>query len=128
MFQPLQSLVLAGALGLAASTAGAADIRWLTQTQENNAQYPIEIAAIDRAKANGSWTLLDAVERLEVPDDLAAALAATPAAQAGYDDYPPSIKKQALWWVVSAKRPRTRADRIEKLVSAAARGERGWPQ
>ena len=35
---------------------------------------PAGLAAIERAKANGSWTLLDSVERLEVPPDLAAAL------------------------------------------------------
>ena len=37
---------------------------------------PAGLAAIERAKANGSWSLLDSVERLEVPEDLAAALAA----------------------------------------------------
>ena len=35
---------------------------------------PAGFAAIERAKANGSWEILDAVERLEVPEDLAAAL------------------------------------------------------
>ena len=32
---------------------------------------PAGLAAIERAKANGSWELLDSVERLEVPSDLA---------------------------------------------------------
>src|SRR6478672_9351967 len=33
---------------------------------------PAGLAAIERAKANGSWETLDSVERLEIPDDLAA--------------------------------------------------------
>jgi uncharacterized protein YdeI (YjbR/CyaY-like superfamily) len=38
------------------------------------------LAVISAAQADGSWSFLDDVERLEVPDDLAAALAAFPAA------------------------------------------------
>ena len=40
---------------------------------------PAGLAAIERAKANGSWEILDSVERLEVPEDLAAALERPPA-------------------------------------------------
>ena len=42
-------------------------------------------AAIDRAKADGSWTTLDGSENLEVPDDLAAAFAHDPGARANFD-------------------------------------------
>ena len=37
---------------------------------------------VEAAKRNGSWDALDAVEDLRVPDDLALALAANPAAEA----------------------------------------------
>ena len=40
---------------------------------------PAGIAAVERAKADGSWTSLDAIEQGIVPDDLAAALRAIPA-------------------------------------------------
>ena len=79
---------------------------------------------IESAKANGSWTALDAVERLEVPDDLAAALDARPPARANFDAFPPSARKQVLWYVISAKRPETRAARIARVVAAAAEGRR----
>ena len=79
---------------------------------------------IEAAKANGSWTALDAVERLEVPDDLAAALDARPPAGANFDAFPPSARKQLLWFVVSAKRPETRATRIARVVADAAEGRR----
>lgn len=82
------------------------------------------LAAIERAKANGSWTLLDSVERLEVPPDLATALAAQPGAAATYESWPPSVRKQSLGTIAQAKRPETRADRIRRIVDAAMRGVR----
>ena len=81
-------------------------------------------AAVERARADGSWTLLDAVERLEVPDDLAAALASRPAATATFDGFTPGVRKQLLAWVAMARRPETRARRVEAVAAAAARGER----
>jgi uncharacterized protein YdeI (YjbR/CyaY-like superfamily) len=85
---------------------------------------PAGMAVIEAAKADGSWTLLDDVEDLIVPDDLAAALAENPAAnqywrtQAGA-----SVRKIALYRIASAKRPETRAKRIAETVAEAARGE-----
>ncbi len=49
---------------------------------------PAGLAAIAAAKADGSWSKLDSVEALAVPDDLAAALAAYPAARAHFDAFP----------------------------------------
>lgn len=83
---------------------------------------PAGLAAVAAAKANGSWTMLDAVEAELVPDDLAAALDADPAARAGYDGMPSSARKQLLWQVVSAKRPETRARRVARAVELARAG------
>ncbi len=82
------------------------------------------LRAIEVAKGNGSWEILDTVERLEVPDDLATALDADPAAREFFDGMPPGIRKQNLYFVVSAKRPETRAARIAKIVTAAREGRR----
>ncbi len=84
---------------------------------------PAGLAAIERAKANGSWTSLDAVERAEVPDDLAAALAADPAAEANFAAFTLSIRKLFLAWVASARRPATRDARIAETVRLAAANE-----
>ena len=73
-------------------------------------------ATIERAKADGSWSQNDEVEGLIVPDDLAAALVAAPAAKATYEGLADSVKKQLLWSVYSAKRPETRAKRIEAMI------------
>jgi len=85
---------------------------------------PAGLAAIELAKANGSWETLDTVERLEVPDDLAAALASRPAAAAYFAAFPPSARKMMLAWVATARRPDTRAARVTEIAEAAARNER----
>ncbi len=85
---------------------------------------PAGVAAIERAKANGSWELLDSVERLEVPADLAAALEAHSAAFANFTGWPPSVRKQALASLVLARRPETRSERVRKIAEAASRNER----
>lgn len=85
---------------------------------------PAGLAAIEQAKANGSWEILDSVERLEVPADLTAALAAHPPVAVNFTAFPPSARKILLGWVVSARRPETRATRIRHIAEAAARNER----
>jgi uncharacterized protein YdeI (YjbR/CyaY-like superfamily) len=80
--------------------------------------------AVEVAKANGWWTLSDSVEDLIEPDELAAALDATPAARDAWNGFPPSARKQMLWWLVSAAKAETRASRIDKIVSEAASGRR----
>lgn len=81
-------------------------------------------AVIDRAKADGTWTILDDVEALIEPDDLAAALDTTSGARGHWDDFPPSVRKNLLWWVKSAKRPDTRARRIATIATETAEGRR----
>src|SRR6185503_5072782 len=78
--------------------------------------------AVEVARANGSWTVYDAVEDLLEPDDLGDALSASPPARAAWNGFPPSARKQMLWWVISASRPETRANRVAKIVAEAALG------
>jgi uncharacterized protein YdeI (YjbR/CyaY-like superfamily) len=85
---------------------------------------PAGLAAIDRAKADGSWTIYDSVERLEIPPDLGAALLARAPAAANFAAFPPSARKQLLAWVALARRPETRAERIKTIAEAASRNER----
>jgi uncharacterized protein YdeI (YjbR/CyaY-like superfamily) len=85
---------------------------------------PAGIAAVEAAKADGSWTLLDAVEDLVVPDDLAAALDTAPPAREHWDAFPRSVKRAILEWIVHARRPETRARRVTETAEKAARNER----
>ena len=73
------------------------------------------------ARANGWWTIYDQVEDLIEPDDLKAALDASPAARATWDATSPSARKQLLWPIVTAARADTRARRIAAIVADAER-------
>lgn len=80
--------------------------------------------AIAAAKSTGWWTISDQVEDLEEPAELAAALDRDPQARLNWDRFPPSARKQMLWWIVSAVRDATRADRITQIVTQAAIDQR----
>jgi uncharacterized protein YdeI (YjbR/CyaY-like superfamily) len=85
---------------------------------------PAGLAAIERAKDNGSWTMLDDIENLVVPDDLQAALDASPPAADRWAAFPPSARRMILEWIRQARRPGTRAARITETAVRAARNER----
>lgn len=78
------------------------------------------LASIERAKANGSWESLDAVEALLVPDDLVAALAARPGAAERFAALAPSARKGYLHWINGAVKPETRAHRVSEVARHAA--------
>ena len=85
---------------------------------------PAGLAKVAAAKEDGSWYALDAIENLELPPDLAAALAANPAAQGCFEAFPRSAKRGILEWIGNAKRPETRARRIDETVTLAAENRR----
>ena len=85
---------------------------------------PAGLAVIEAAKADGSWESIDHVEAMVMPDDLAAALAADPQAQAYWDALPPSQRKLAFYWIGDAKRAETRTARVAKVLQAARDGRR----
>jgi uncharacterized protein YdeI (YjbR/CyaY-like superfamily) len=85
---------------------------------------PAGLTAIERAKANGDWESLDSVERLEIPEDLAGELGTRSPAASNFDAFPASARKQMLAWVATARRPETRATRIEAIAEAAADNQR----
>lgn len=82
------------------------------------------MASIAEAQQNGSWTSYEVVETLRLPDDLAAALALDVVAADHFEAFPPSSKKNILWWIQSAKRPETRAARVAETVRLAAVNKR----
>ena len=79
---------------------------------------------IAAAQANGWWTISQQVEDLIEPHDLGVALDRDTQARLNWDGFPPSARKQMLWWIVSAAREDTRASRIAQIVTAATIGER----
>ncbi|MET0736553.1 MAG: YdeI/OmpD-associated family protein [Microbacterium sp.] len=96
----------------------------LLKLEAEGLMTPAGIRAVEVAKANGSWPVLDNAEALREPDDLAAALDAVPAARAAWDSFPPSSRKLGISHVDAARRPDTRAARVAKIVADAVEGTR----
>ncbi|UVO51392.1 YdeI/OmpD-associated family protein [Sphingomonas sp. SUN019] len=83
---------------------------------------------IDAAKADGRWDAAYAPQSTAaVPDDLAAALAATPGARAFFDALDGTNRYAILHRTADAKRPETRATRIAKFATMCAAGETIYP-
>lgn len=74
---------------------------------------------IEIAKQNGSWFILDDVEELIIPDDLAAEFEAKPTAKIFYESLSKTVKKGILQWIVLAKTTETRQKRITEIVTRA---------
>ena len=74
---------------------------------------------IEIAKQNGSWTILDSIEALILPEDLRTALEKHKNALEYYEGLSNSIKKQLLYWVISAKRKETREKRVLEIALSA---------
>jgi uncharacterized protein YdeI (YjbR/CyaY-like superfamily) len=85
---------------------------------------PAGLAAVDEAKQRGTWTMLDEVEDLIVPPDLAAAFDARPPARANWDAFSRSTRRAILVWIVQAKRSETRFARVAETATLAARNEK----
>jgi uncharacterized protein YdeI (YjbR/CyaY-like superfamily) len=81
-------------------------------------------AAVDAAKADGSWTILDPVEAMIEPDALAAVLDADPALRSAWDAEAPSRRKAVFYRVALARTDATRAKRIHEAVTALREGGR----
>ncbi len=90
---------------------------------------PAGLAAVDRAKADGSWEAAYAGSAsIEVPPDLAEALARVPAAQAAFERLNRRNRYAVLYRISKPTKPAVRAGRVEGFVSMLARGETIYPQ
>ena len=85
---------------------------------------PAGLSKINAAKKDGTWNALDAIEALEIPPDLARAFSKNRTAKEYFDAFPRSAKRGILEWIASAKKPETRAKRVEETVSSAEKNVR----
>lgn len=74
---------------------------------------------IDIAKQNGSWTILDEVEELKIPNDLEKAFKKHKGSKDYFQNLSKSVRKMMLQWLVLAKRPETRQKRIDEIAELA---------
>ena len=84
---------------------------------------PPGIVKVEAAKRDGTWTALDAIERLEIPPDLADAFGDYPGSSRNFDAFPRRVKRATLEWIFTAKRPATRKRRIVETAHLAPENE-----
>jgi uncharacterized protein YdeI (YjbR/CyaY-like superfamily) len=85
---------------------------------------PAGAAQVEQAKLDGRWEAAYAGQRTAVvPEDLSAALAANPAAQEFFATLDSANRYAILYRIDEAKRPLTRARRIERYVAMLAARE-----
>lgn len=90
---------------------------------------PAGVAAADAAKADGRWeAAYSAQSNAEVPDDLAAAIAANPQAQAMFDVLTAANRFALIYRTTSVKTPAVRAANVARSVQMLANGEAPYPQ
>lgn len=91
------------------------------QLMNNGLMTKAGLDPIETAKQNGSWKILDDVEELNIPEDLAKVLDTKSGSKAYFLSLSKSIRKSILQWLVLAKRSETRQKRIAEIVELAAK-------
>jgi uncharacterized protein YdeI (YjbR/CyaY-like superfamily) len=105
------------------SVWSAKNVEWVGRLIEAGRMRPAGLAAVEAAQADGRWDRAYAgPAAITVPDDLAAALAAEPAAQKHFDALTGTNRYAVLYRVHTATTPETRAKRIATFVQMLAEG------
>lgn len=86
----------------------------------DGAMTPAGLAAIERAKADGSWSILERSDALTPPPELISAFAAHPGSAAAFEALSPGARKQLIYQVDSAKRAETRERRAMGIAAGLA--------
>ena len=97
---------------------------YVTRLQQAGLIYEAGLQKIEQAKQDGSWSFLDDVEALILPEDLKLTFSNNKTALENWSAFPPSVKRGILEWIKNAKKPETRAKRIKDTVEKAAKNIR----
>lgn len=84
----------------------------------------VGLEMIELAKKTGTWTALNNVENLTLPEDLIKALKKEKSAFENFEAFPRSVKRGILEWIQNAKKAETREKRINETASLASKNIR----
>ena len=105
------------------------NVQNIARLEEAGLLTPAGRAAVEAAKADGRWAAAYAPpSEAVVPDDLLAAIAAVPAAQAMFDVLTKANRFALIHRLGSVKRAGTRERKIVEFVAMLARHETFYPQ
>lgn len=88
---------------------------------EEGLMMPAGFASIEVAKQNGSWTILDEVEKLSIPKDLEKAFRSNEGSKKFFLSLSKSVQKVILQWIAFAKREETRQKRVTEIAVCAGK-------
>lgn len=89
---------------------------------------PAGLAEVERAKSDGRWAAAyDSAATARVPDDLAKALAKSAKAKKFFESLSSANRYSILYRLHAAKKPETRARRLEKFIEMLNKGEKLHP-
>ena len=95
----------------------------IAELTESDLMTDAGLRAVDVAKENGAWSLLEPVDALIVPADLESALRGSKRAREAYEALSNSAKRAVLYPLYSVKREETRAKRLADALGALESGE-----
>lgn len=82
----------------------------------NNLMHKSGLEVIKIGKQNGSWNILDTIDKLIIPVELQTEFDKNEIAFTNFKNFAPSYKKNYLYWLLQAKRETTRLKRIKKII------------
>ncbi len=92
----------------------------IKQLTEEGLMTEAGFETIERAKLNGSWTILDEVEELIIPNDLQREFEQWVGSKDYFLSLSRSVRKAMLQWLVLAKQQETRQKRIREIAACAS--------
>lgn len=98
------------------STWSALNKSYIKALEQQGLIHPSGWKTIEIAKETGSWSAMDDVEDLIIPDDLQQAFNLNPSAFENYQNFAPGYRKSYLSWLHQAKRKETRDRRINQII------------
>ncbi len=102
------------------STWSAVNLRRARKLKADGLMQPAGLQAFQKRIANKSGIYSYEQRKDEFDEPYASKLRAKKAAWAFFQDRPPSYRRAAIWWVVSAKKEETRLKRLAKLIEDSA--------
>lgn len=107
----------------------AKNVRQVDQLEADGLMRPAGRAAVEQARADGRWeAAYEGPANAVVPEDLAAAIAANPQAQAMFEVLTSQNRYALIFRLGAVKTARTRQRKIAEFAEMLARGETFYPQ
>ncbi|HET7482651.1 MAG TPA: YdeI/OmpD-associated family protein [Actinomycetota bacterium] len=94
----------------------AVNIRKFEELQRRGLVRPAGMAAFERRSEDRSRVYSFEQETVELPKEFERRFRASRDAWKWFSTQPPSYRRPAIWWVVSAKREETRRRRLDQLI------------